>query len=83
VRELKLDERYTFEERRAKNIRVPTLLLLGGASPPFFGAAMDLVQQAVPHAKRVILPGQTHVAIDRRRTCSPTRSWRFSSDEPA
>jgi len=65
VRELKTDERYAFDKTRAKNIRVPTLLLLGGASPPFFGATMDLVQQAVPQAKRVILPGQTHVAIDK------------------
>jgi pimeloyl-ACP methyl ester carboxylesterase len=64
VRELRADERYTFDASRVQNVRAPTLLLLGGASPPFFKAAIDRVHAALPQSRIVVLPGQTHVAID-------------------
>jgi len=40
------------------------LLLLGGNSPPFFRAALERVQAAIPSAQLVVLPGQQHVAVD-------------------
>jgi pimeloyl-ACP methyl ester carboxylesterase len=64
VRELRAHQRYDLETKAFAKVGVPTLLLLGGASPPFFEAALDKVQTALPDAKLVVLPGQTHVAID-------------------
>lgn len=63
VRELRA-ERYSFEPSRVRNVQAPTLLLLGGASPPFFKAAIYRVHTALPQSRIVVLPGQTHVAID-------------------
>jgi len=64
VRELRADEHYSFDPSRVGGARAPTLLLLGGASPPFFKAAIDRVHSALPQSRIVVLPGQTHVAID-------------------
>jgi pimeloyl-ACP methyl ester carboxylesterase len=64
VRELRGQLPYTFDAARVRSVRVPTLLLLGGSSPPFFKAAIDLVHDALPQSRVVVLPGQTHVAID-------------------
>ena len=43
-------------------IGVPTLVMLGGDSPPFMAAAVRDVVAAVPGARQQILPGQTHRA---------------------
>jgi pimeloyl-ACP methyl ester carboxylesterase len=64
VRELRAHQRYELRPDAFSNVKVPTRLLLGGASPPFFKAALDKVQTALPQATLVVLPGQTHVAID-------------------
>ena len=63
-RELRADERYKFGARRFEALDVPTLLLLGGDSPPFFRAAIETVDAALPASRIVILPGQQHIAID-------------------
>lgn len=63
-RELRAHDGYTFDPERFRDLKVPLLLLLGGDSPPFFRAALDRVQAAVPSARLVVLPGQQHVAID-------------------
>jgi pimeloyl-ACP methyl ester carboxylesterase len=63
VRELKAHERYAFDPASAR-VTAPTLLLLGGDSPPFFAQGLERVKQGVPHAQLVVLPGQQHVAID-------------------
>lgn len=64
VRELRGQLRYQLRPEAFRDVKVPTLLLLGGASPPFFKAALDKVQTALPRAELVVLQGQTHVAID-------------------
>jgi pimeloyl-ACP methyl ester carboxylesterase len=64
VRELRAHERYELDVGSLRTVTVPTLLLLGGASPPFFEAALVKVQAALPDTRLVVLPGQTHVAID-------------------
>jgi pimeloyl-ACP methyl ester carboxylesterase len=64
VRELKVHPRHQLRPDAFRGVEVPTRLLLGGASPPFFKATLDKVQAALPHATLVVLPGQTHVAID-------------------
>jgi pimeloyl-ACP methyl ester carboxylesterase len=63
-RELRAHDRYTLAPEKFRNVKVPVLLLLGGDSPPFFRAALDRIQAAVPGARIVVLPGQQHVAID-------------------
>jgi pimeloyl-ACP methyl ester carboxylesterase len=63
-RELREDERYRFDPARFKAFKVPTLLVLGGASPAFFKAAIDAVHVALPSSRVVVLPGQQHVAMN-------------------
>jgi pimeloyl-ACP methyl ester carboxylesterase len=63
-RELRAHEAYRFEPERFKNLRVPTLLLLGGDSPQFFRSAIEAVNAILPNSRIVELPGQQHIAMD-------------------
>jgi len=47
---------------RLAAVGVPTLVMLGGDSPPFMAAAVRDVVAAVPGARQQILAGQTHRA---------------------
>ena len=64
VRELRAHQGYAFVAEKFRGLRTPTLLLLGGASPAFFGAAIEAAHAAIPGSWVVVLPGQQHVAID-------------------
>jgi len=55
---------YRFDAQRFKELQTPTLLLLGGDSPPFFKAAIEAVDTALPNSRIVVLPGQEHIAMD-------------------
>ena len=57
-------ERYQFDAKRFTNLTVPILLLLGGDSPAFFGAAIEALAAVLPNSRTVVLPGQQHIAID-------------------
>ena len=59
VRELRAHQRYELRPEDFRGVKVPTLLLLGGASPPFFRAALDKVATALADTRLVVLPGQT------------------------
>ena len=63
-REMRIDEEYRFEPARFSAMRTPTLLLLGGSSPPKFGAAVEAVGAALPHARVAVMPGQQHTAMN-------------------
>jgi len=63
-RELRAHERYRFNAERFRGLSTPTLLLLGGDSPAFFKAAIEVVNNTLPNSRVVILPGQQHIAID-------------------
>jgi pimeloyl-ACP methyl ester carboxylesterase len=63
-RELRALETYVFEPERFRGVDVPTLYLLGGASPPHMHRATHAAATALPNARTVILPGQGHVAMD-------------------
>ena len=63
-RELAIDRTYRFDPVRFADLRIPTLLLLGGDSPEMFKRAVDTVHEAVPHSTVVVLPGQQHVGMD-------------------
>jgi len=63
-REMKFDQTYSFDPEKFVNLRTPTLLLLGGDSPPLFRQAIELVDPALLDSRVVILPGQQHIAMD-------------------
>jgi pimeloyl-ACP methyl ester carboxylesterase len=63
-RELTIDRRYNFDSGKFANLQVPTLLLLGGDSPPIFRRATEAVDSALPNSTVVTMPGQQHIAMD-------------------
>lgn len=63
-REMRLDETYAFDPARFRDMRAPTLLLLGGDSPPLFQRAIATVHAALPASRIEVLPGQQHTAIN-------------------
>jgi pimeloyl-ACP methyl ester carboxylesterase len=64
VRELAIDRTYHFDAGRFAKLQVPTMLLLGGDSPPLFRQATELIDSALPDSRVVILPGERHIAMD-------------------
>lgn len=64
VRELEYAPSYRFEPDRLGCIAVPTLLLLGGASPDSVKAAVEQVHQTIKGSTIAVMPGQQHVAMD-------------------
>jgi pimeloyl-ACP methyl ester carboxylesterase len=62
-RELREEERYTVAPDRFAGMRTPTLLLVGGQSPPRELANAEGVAAALPDARVAELPGQQHVAM--------------------
>lgn len=63
-RELSFDQTHRFDPARFADIQTPTLLLLGGDSPPVYRRAIQMLDSTLPNARVVILPGQQHVAMD-------------------
>jgi pimeloyl-ACP methyl ester carboxylesterase len=63
-RELRAHERYRFEPDRFKDFSLPTLLMVGGNSPPRFKVAIDTLSATLPNCQVVILPDQQHIAMD-------------------
>lgn len=63
-RELAIDRAYRFDPDRFAAMGVPTLLLLGGDSPPLFRQAIDTLEKALPSAEVVVMAGQQHIAMD-------------------
>lgn len=63
-REMKIEQSYSFDPARYAALRVPTLLLLGGESPPLFRDGIEALHAALPDSAIVRLPGQQHIAMD-------------------
>ncbi len=63
-REMHADVTYRFEAARFAVMNIPTLLLLGGDSAPFFRAAIDQLYRALPSSQVVVLTGQQHTAMN-------------------
>jgi pimeloyl-ACP methyl ester carboxylesterase len=63
-RELHALNAYRLDAARLGGLATPVRLLLGGASPPPFANVTARLQQALPNAGTVVLPGQQHVAMD-------------------
>ena len=65
VREVKEpSKQYSLRPEKFHTMRVPTLLLLGGASRTYFKTVIDLVHKALPASQVAVLAGQQHAAMD-------------------
>jgi pimeloyl-ACP methyl ester carboxylesterase len=54
------EAREPFTREAALAIKAPTLLVLGGDSPPMMGQIVEALASAIPNAQRVTIPGATH-----------------------
>lgn len=63
VREMD-DAEYVFNEDRFRALGTPTLLLLGGNSPPFLKAPSELLASTLADSRSVVMPGQGHAAMN-------------------
>lgn len=61
-REIEVEATYRFESQRFTGLQTPTLLLLGGDSPPESRDAVALVAATLSDSRVVVLPGQQHIA---------------------
>jgi pimeloyl-ACP methyl ester carboxylesterase len=64
TREADEEERYGLDLHRLHALQVPTLLLLGGASPAPFAEAVARLHAALPSSRVQELAGQRHIAMD-------------------
>jgi pimeloyl-ACP methyl ester carboxylesterase len=64
LRELDGSNSYMFDPTRFTGLTTPTLLLLGGDSPPFLKAATERVHASLPHSRIAVMPGQQHTAMN-------------------
>jgi pimeloyl-ACP methyl ester carboxylesterase len=64
VREIREHEKYAFQAERFRDVRVPTLLLVGGESAPPVRQAVEAIHVALASSRIVELPGQKHIAMD-------------------
>jgi len=63
-REERATRDYSFDAERFSRLKTPTLLLLGGDSPPFLKAGSEALQRVLPNCRIVVMPGQQHAAMD-------------------
>jgi pimeloyl-ACP methyl ester carboxylesterase len=62
-RELVVERHYVPDFARFSTLRVPTLLLIGGDSPPFLTEPSRRLHEAIPGSTLTVMPGQQHVAM--------------------
>ena len=76
-RELRAVKAYGFDPERFGNLAAPTLVLSGGDSPMAFVEAGEAVDEALPHSRRLVMPGQGHAAMDTGTEFFTTEVLRF------
>ncbi len=64
ARELAVGRGYRFRPERVAGSAIPTLLLVGGDSPPAFREAIHVLAGALPDNRVAVMTGQRHAAID-------------------
>lgn len=62
AREARAEDAYEFLPARFTHMGVPTLLLVGGDSPPGMRATIDMVHAALPDSRIAELAGEQHIA---------------------
>jgi pimeloyl-ACP methyl ester carboxylesterase len=55
---------YVLKPQRFIDMETPTLLLLGGDSPPFYRAAIETLKKSILNSRIAVMPGQRHAAMD-------------------
>jgi pimeloyl-ACP methyl ester carboxylesterase len=55
---------YALKPQRFSHMEIPTLLLLGGDSPPFYRAAIEILKKCILDSRIAMMPGQRHAAMD-------------------
>jgi pimeloyl-ACP methyl ester carboxylesterase len=63
-REARAEESYRLPADQIGELSIPILLLLGGDSPPLAGRVNAMLEQALPNARTVVMPGQQHIAME-------------------
>lgn len=63
-REMTFDKTYRFDTDKFADFQVPTMLMLGGDSPPLFQQATELLDATLSNSQVVILPDHQHIAMD-------------------
>ncbi len=63
-RELGIANTYKPDFSRFATLVAPTLLLVGGESPPFLAEPSRRLREAIPGAILTVMPGQQHVAMN-------------------
>jgi pimeloyl-ACP methyl ester carboxylesterase len=76
-RELRAVKAYGFDPNRFGDLAAPTLVLSGGDSPMAFVEAGEAVDEALPHSRRLVMPGQGHAAMDTGTELFTTEILRF------
>lgn len=61
-REIRALQSYQFDVRQFEQMDVPTLLLVGGASPDFARASMERWHAILPNSQLTVMSGQEHLA---------------------
>lgn len=79
-RETQAVPRYVFEPSRLTGLHVPTLLLLGSESPPFFRQAIEALDTALPESEVVVLLDQHHNAMEAAPALFAGAVHRFIED---
>ncbi len=69
---------------RLAEVRTPTLLLTGEKSHPFFGSVLDVLENRLPRARRVVLPDVDHTGLllPSRTLLSAVRSFLMEASGP-
>jgi pimeloyl-ACP methyl ester carboxylesterase len=63
-RELGIADSYQPDFGRFASVGVPTLLLVGGDSPPFLVEPTQRLHESITGSRQVVMAGQQHVAMD-------------------
>lgn len=61
-REMEVETTYRFDRTRFEELRVPVMLIHGADSPPQYIDAVKMLEQVLPSAEVVALPGEQHLA---------------------
>ncbi len=76
-RELQAVDAYRFHPEHFRAMQAPTLLLVGGDSPPFRRTVAEALHTGLPNSRIGMLPGQQHGAIETAPDLLATEVRRF------
>ncbi len=62
-REMRAHDQYVFNTERFKNMKIPTLLLVGGDSPESLLGSTNALASVLVNCQVKVMPGQQHVAM--------------------